>query len=320
MSLLLPVLALLGGFFTAYVIGANSASPSFGPVTSSGAVTVFRASLLVGIAAFLGATLQGGAVTETVGNGLVSGVQFNAFLGAIILLTASTLIMGSIIFKYPMPTAFTVLGSVIGAGVAAGGTPNWDQIQFIGAFWLIIPVFGILIGFLTAKALRRYVGKGGRSKKVMRWLIIVLGTYTAFTAGANQSGLIVGPLIGVFSVDLFYLLLFAAGGMVLGAWTGSPRIIESVSREYSNQGPRRAIASLLSASLMAQIATLYGVPVSFNEAVISAVIGSGLASGTSGVSRSKIGWTLAAWVGAIIASSTIAYAITRLLLMMTGGM
>lgn len=319
MSLLLPLLALAGALFTAWVVGANSASPAFGPVTSSGAVNIFRAALLVGIAAFLGAVTQGGAVANTVNNGLVTGVTIDLLLAAIILLTASSLILGSIVFKYPMPTAFTVLGSVVGAGIGAGGVPNWGRIGFIGTFWLIIPVVGIAIGYVTARLLRRYVDKTERSKRLMHWIILVLGIYTAYTAGANQSGLVVGPLIGSFEVSVTALLLFGGAGMVLGAWTGSTRIIESVSREYSSLGPRRAIAALLSASLMAQAATLYGVPVSFNEAVISAVIGSGLATGTGGVSRSKIAWTVAAWLGAIVVSTTASYAVTRMVLALGGG-
>ncbi len=316
MSVLLSIIALAGGLFTAWIIGANSASPSFGPVTSAGAVGVLKGSLIVGVSAFLGATLQGGAVTDTIGNKLVSGVSFDIVTGAIILIIASTLILASIMLKFPMPTAFTLLGSAIGAGMAAGGTPNLAQLRFIGFFWLIIPVFGVAIGFGGAKLLRRYVEKSERNMTIMQYAVVVLGSYTAFTAGANQSGLVVGPLVNAFSFDSVYLLVFAGFGMMIGAWMGSPRIIESVSREYSSMGPRRAIAALLSASLMAQAATLYGVPVSFNEAIISAVIGSGLAAGKGGVSRSKIVWTIVAWIGALAGSIVIAYGVTTVALVL----
>ncbi len=301
--------AAAGGLFAAWVIGANSASPSFGPVTSAGAVGIFRGSLIVGIAAFLGAVLQGGAVSDTIGNSLISGVQFNLAHAAVILLTASTLILGSIVMKYPMPTAFTLVGSAVGTGLAIGGAPNFGQIRFILWFWLLIPFVALAIGYGTARFMRTYVKKNETTKKYMRSVILGLGAYTAFTAGANQSGLVIGPLLNAVNVDLVYLLVFAGAGMVIGAWTGSPRIIESVSREYSMMGPRRAISALLAASLLAQVATLYGVPVSFNEAIIAAVIGSGLSEGSSGISRSKIGWTVVAWIGALFVSAVASYAV-----------
>lgn len=315
MSLLLIGAAVCGGAFLAWVIGANSASSAFGPVLSSGAISIFRASLVVGIFALLGAVLQGGRVTETIGDGMFTGVSFDPALASIILLTASGLIMISIAYQYPMPTAFTLVGSVIGTGLAAGGTPNIGQLQTIAFFWLIIPVIAALIGFLTATILRRFVESNERNESIIQYLLLGLGSYTAFVAGSNQSGLVVGPLVSAVDVQPFVLLLFGGLGMLIGAWTGSPRIIEAVSRDYSQMGPRKAVAALLSASVLAQAATLYGVPVSFNEAIIAAIVGTGIA-GDGGVGREKILKTILAWIGALLLAATVCYGITSLVLML----
>lgn len=308
-------LAFLGGLFTAWVIGANSASPSFGPVTSAGAASVFRSSFIVGIAALLGAVLQGGAVSETIGSGLVSGVTFTTLHAAIILLTASILILGSILFAYPMPTAFTLVGSALGVGIAAGGLPDAPQLRLIAAFWLAIPFAALAIGYGTAKGLRAFVPDTDRSRRILRLVLLGLGAFTAYTAGANQSGLVVGPLLNAVPVASQHLLLMAGGGMLIGAWTGSPRIINAVSHDYAMMGPRRGIASLLAASTLAQVATWYGVPVSFNEAVIASVIGSGLVEGTTGIGGRKIAKTVGAWLFALGFAFAAAYTVTLL----TGG-
>ena len=315
MSLLLVGAAFCGGLFLAWVIGANSASSAFGPVQSSGAISIFRASLVVGIFALLGAVLQGGKVTETIGEGMFSGVTFDPLLASIILLTASGLIMISIAYQYPMPTAFTLVGSVVGTGLAAGGTPNIGQLQTIAAFWFIIPFIAAGIGFVTATVLRRYVESTEKNERIIKYILLGLGSYTAFVAGSNQSGLIVGPLIGAVDVEPIVLLVFGGVGMLIGAWTGSPRIIEAVSRDYSAMGPRKAVSALLSASILAQAATLYGVPVSFNEAIIASIVGTGFA-GTGGVGRSKIMKTVLAWVGALLLAATVCYVITSLVLML----
>lgn len=310
-------LAFLGGLVTAWVIGANSAAPSFGPVRSAGAVNVFRGALIVGISAFAGAVLQGGTVADTMGNGLVMGVTFSPLLAAIVLWTGSLLILGSVIMNYPMPTAFTVVASVIGTGIAAGGVLDSTTFARIIGFWVVVPFVAAGIGYGTASLFRRFVARTEGSDRAMKRLLLVLGVYTAFTAGANQSGLIVGPLLNTVSFDPLYLLVFAGAGMVIGALTGSPRIITAVSQEYSRMGPRRAIAALLSASVIAQAGTIIGVPVSFNEAIIASVIGSGLVEGRAGVSAPKLGWTVIGWIGAFVVAVGVSWGVTTMVLAVT---
>lgn len=313
MSLLVTAAAFAGGLFTAWVVGVNNSS-TFGPVNAAGAVTVFQGSLIVGVASFLGAVTQGGAVANTLGNQLISGGQMTAAIAAIILLTASLLIIGSTLMEIPMPSAFLLVGGTIGAGVAAGGTPDPGTLRTIAGFWLVIPLVGLAIGYVSAHGTRYFLSDSGSSLRRMRIALIVLGSYTAYTAGANRAGLPIGPLLNVVDMPLSTLLLFAGLGMVVGAWTGSPRIIKAVSRDYSLMGPRRAIGALLAASLIAQAATLAGVPISFNQTVIFSVIGSGLVEGESGVGTRKIAVTVGAWLLALAVSTTAAYGLTSIVL------
>ncbi|MFB6215608.1 MAG: anion permease [Candidatus Aenigmatarchaeota archaeon] len=311
MSLILLFLALLGGFFTSWVIGVNNSSP-FGPITSSGACTVFGASFIVGIASFLGSVTQGEAVANTVGKGLIEGVSFDTGLAAIVLLTASSLIIVSIMYRYPMPSVFTLVGSVIGAGLGMGGSLNASSLETIAFFWVTIPLFGIPLGFISAKFLRRFMSRDN-NKKVVHYILLILGTYTAYTAGANRAGLAIGPLIGTVDIPMIYFLVFGGFGMLVGAWTGSPRIIEAIAREYSRLGPRRAIAALFTTGLLAQVSTLYGVPISFNEAIISAIIGAGLVEGSSSIGRGKITRTVTMWVVALFVSCLVSYSVVSIL-------
>jgi PiT family inorganic phosphate transporter len=128
----------------------------------------------------------------------------------------------------------------------------------------------------------------------------------AFTAGAGSVGLAVGPLT---SLDIpAYILLWLGGISILaGAWMYSPRIIRAVSFDYSNIGPRRSIAALLTASILAQIGIFYGVPISFNEAIIASVIGSGLVEGKSNTDSKKILYTVGAWASAFVLSGFLAF-------------
>jgi phosphate/sulfate permease len=76
-------------------------------------------------------------------------------------------------------------------------------------------------------------------------------------------------------------------------------------------GVRRSIAALVPGFIIAQTAIALGIPISFNNIVLSGVIGGGLAAGSAGVSRRKIGVTVAFWVLTLVASVGIGFALYR---------
>ena len=307
MSQILNLVALVGSIFMGISIGASSVAPAFGPVNSSGSTNVLRAALLAGIFALIGSVAQGANVTGTVGSGLLSG-SLALGQGAIILLVASALVIISVIFDYPMPTAFTVVGAVLGSAFAFGNSITFPVVQKVLVYWLVVPFVAMGLSYVFAKLLRKYLSKEGSEKKI-KYLLLFSGSYMAYTAGAGSVGLAVGPLtsLGISS----YILLWLGGLAILaGAWMYSPRIIRAVSSDYSNIGPRRSIAALLTASVLAQIGIFYGVPISFNEAIIASVIGSGLVKGKSNTDSKKILYTVAAWVSAFLLSGLLTFVLS----------
>ncbi|MFO7991301.1 MAG: anion permease [Thermoplasmata archaeon] len=290
--------------FTSISIGASSVPPAFGPVTSSGSSGVLESALLAGIAAAVGAIVQGGSVTNTIGTGIITG-DITTLQAFAILLIASILVIASVITKYPMPTAFTVVGAVIGSALSFGNGLRWGSIQKVLGYWVLIPFLAIGIGYMISKALRYFLPKEG-SKKPIRHLTLLMGLFVAYNAGANSVGLAVGPLKSL-NYSIVILLLMGGVSILIGAWIFSPKIIDAVSFEYSNIGPRRSVAALGTAAILAQIGILLGIPISFNEAIIAAIIGSGLVVGKSNVSRKKITFTTVAWIGAFFLAIGLTY-------------
>ncbi|MBS3790677.1 MAG: anion permease [Candidatus Thermoplasmatota archaeon] len=297
-------LAFVAAIFTGISIGASSVPPAFGPVTSSGIFGILESALLAGIAASIGAIVQGGSVTNTIGSGLIHG-QIQNLQAFTILLIASILVIASVITKYPMPTAFTVVGAVIGSAFSFGNDLKMNSILRVAGYWLIIPFLAIGIGYIVSKTLRHYLSKE-KSKKPIRYLTLLMGLFVAYNAGANSVGLAVGPLQGL-GYPMIALLLFGGLAILIGAWIFSPKIIDAVSFEYSNVGPRRSAAALGTAALLAQIGILFGIPISFNEAIIASVIGSGLVVGKSNTSKKKIGFTGFAWISAFFLAIGLTY-------------
>lgn len=304
--------AFLASIFMGISIGASSVAPAFGPVNSSGTANVLRSALLAGIFAFIGSVVQGANVTDTVGSGLLGG-ELTVLQAVVVLFIGAGLVIASVLTDYPMPTAFTLVGAVLGVGLGFGYNISSMVLSKVVLYWVLVPFPAAFLGFGIAKLLRKILPEEG-AERYIRGLLLVSGSYMAYTAGAGSVGLAVGPLKST-GFSMTYLLLLGGGAILLGSWLYSPRIIKAVSVDYSNLGPRRSIAALLSASFLAQIGIFLGVPISFNEAIIASVIGSGMVESRSNYDGGKIGRTVAAWTGTFALSITLAFLTSKILLL-----
>ncbi|WP_231188334.1 inorganic phosphate transporter [Haladaptatus sp. DYF46] len=382
-QLLLLIIASGASFIMAWTIGAGSSgSTPFAPAVGARAISVMRAGFIVGILGFAGAVLQGANVADAVGTGLVGGISLTAPAATILLLLAAALVVIGIFTGYPIATAFTVTGAVIGVGLALGGTPVWPAYIEIATLWVLIPFVGGGIAYLTARLLRnenipeRYsipvlggvvglilanipftlLGSAPSGASIaatiatqipvaptigavvvsilfalfltilLRWdlnsdveaaqqhFLLALGGLVAFSAGGSQVGLAVGPLLAAFNdaslsitIPLIVLLIFGGIGLVAGSWMGAPRMIKAIAQDYSSLGPRRSIAALIPSFAIAQTAVLFGIPVSFNEVIVSAVVGSGFVVGGAGMSTQKMLYTVLAWLGSLVLAIGLGY-------------
>ncbi|QCC52383.1 inorganic phosphate transporter [Halapricum salinum] len=380
----LGVFLLAGGasLFMAWVIGAGSSGATpFAPAVGANAISTMQAAFVVGILGFLGAVLQGGSVTEAVGSGLIRGTALTPTAVILALLTAAGLMAVGIATGYPIATAFTVTGAIVGAGLALGGLPAWEKYAEIGAMWTLAPLVNAGLAYGLASVLPRedvpesrsvpvlaaltggavtliqfaMLAPGDASRSVaetvasvgpvggvtgraavvlvvavasallvrrairtdeergLRRFLLVLGSLVAFSAGGSQVGLAVGPLVPLLAdvdVSLLAVLTGGAVGMLVGSWTGAPRMIKSLSQDYASLGPRRSISALLPTFLFAQVAVALGTPISFNQAIVTAIIGSGAAvAGGDGISRAKIGRTIGAWAGSFALAFVIGFGV-----------
>jgi Phosphate/sulphate permeases len=150
----------------------------------------------------------------------------------------------------------------------------------------------------------------------IRTFLLLLGSVVAFSSGGSQVGLATGPLENLYGTELglpaVALLGVGATGILAGAWMGAPRLLQATSREYAQLGLRRSIAALVPGFVIAQAAITLGIPISFNNIIISGVIGGGLAAGAAGVSRRKVAVTLAFWVITLTTSIAIGFGAYRL--------
>jgi PiT family inorganic phosphate transporter len=226
----------------------------------------------------------------------------------------------------PERSSIPILGAVVGAIVVnvkfALLAPAGEMASpaVVAARWLpLSPLAGrvavtvagaLLVGVVIRLDLARDVDAG------LRHFLLGLGGLVAFSAGASQVGLAVGPLVPLIAGTSVSVAALAAGGgvgLLVGSWTGAPRMIKAVAQDYSSLGPRRSISALLPSFAIAQAAVLFGIPVSFNQIVLSAIVGAGVAvGGADVVSRRKIAVTIAAWAGSLLLAFATGYGVTTL--------
>ena len=393
----LVALATVTSLATAWALGANSNSPPFAPAIGANAISTMRAAFLVGILAALGALAQGGAISETVGAGLINGVQITSLAATAGLLTATSFMVIGVYTGYPVPAAFATTGAMVGVGLSLGGDPAIDTYRRIATFWVLVPPVSGGLAYLTATLLRRddipetlsipllaaivggivanvqlsiipsppdveqssiaalvarfvqtptlvgvdplqvlvTIALAALSFQVMRRqtrdsveggirsFLVVLGSVVAFSSGGSQVGLATGPLENLYGTELglpgIVLLALGATGILAGAWMGAPKLLQATSREYAQLGVRRSIAALVPGFIIAQLAIALGIPISFNNIIISGVIGGGLAGGSAGVSRRKIGVTLTFWVITLGSSIAVGFGLYKLFAAVLGG-
>ena len=393
----LVVLATVTSLATAWALGANSNSPPFAPAIGANAISTMRAAFLIGILAALGALTQGGAISATIGAGLIDGVQITSLAATAGLLTATGFMAFGVYSGYPVPAAFATTGAMVGVGLSLGGDPAVDTYRRIALFWALVPPVSGGLAYLTATLLRRdeipetvgvpllaavvsgivanvrlgvipsppeatqssIAGFLARQVEVptvlgvdplvvvvtllaaaagfrfvrrrtqasvedgIRTFLVLLGSVVAFSSGGSQVGLATGPLENLYGTELglpgIVLLTLGATGILAGAWMGAPKLLQATSREYAQLGARRSIAALVPGFVIAQLAIALGIPISFNNIIISGVIGGGLAGGSAGVSRRKIGVTLLFWLITLVASTAIGFGLYKALAAVLGG-
>ena len=145
------LLATLFGAYMAMNIGANDVANNVGPAVGSGALTMFWAIIIAAVFEFLGAILAGGNVVGTIKKGIISIDAFSGhpmlFVEAMsaALLAAALWLNLATWLKAPVSTTHSIVGGVMGAGIAAGGfgIVSWGTMGAISASWVISPLLEV---------------------------------------------------------------------------------------------------------------------------------------------------------------------------------
>ncbi|MCU7850809.1 MAG: inorganic phosphate transporter [Candidatus Thiodiazotropha sp. (ex Monitilora ramsayi)] len=255
-SHMLIVAAMIGGYM-AMNIGANDVANNVGPAVGSRAMTLTGAILIAAIFEALGALVAGGDVVGTIKKGIIDPALIND-TDTFIWLMMGALLAGALWLNLataigaPVSTTHSIVGGVLGAGIAAGGwgIANWVKMGQIAASWVISPVLGGIIAAAFLYLIKRTITyKKDMLSAAGRMVPILVGVM----AWAFGSYLVLKGLKKIWKVGMPLALLIGLGIGVLVVFLSRP-LIKKVSEKLAND--KMSVNSLFTLPLIFAAALL----------------------------------------------------------------
>jgi PiT family inorganic phosphate transporter len=159
---LLLGVTLIFGLYMAFNIGANDVANAMGTSVGSHALTIKQAIIVAAIFEFAGAFLVGGNVTSTMKKGIVDPMIFSQTPMVLAVGMTCALLAAAIWLQFatwkglPVSTTHSIVGAIVGFGVVAHGLDavKWTVMGSIVASWVISPVVGGILAYLTFRVIR----------------------------------------------------------------------------------------------------------------------------------------------------------------------
>ena len=250
--------AVVIGAYMALNIGANDVANNVGPAVGSKALSLGGAIVIAIIFESAGALIAGGDVVSTISKGIIdptSVADADIFIWAMMaaLISAALWINLATWIGAPVSTTHSVVGGVMGAGIAAAGLSavNWPTMGSIAASWVISPLLGGIIaaGFL-AFIKTAIIYQDDKIAAARRWVPLLI----SIMAGVFASYLALKGLKKIIKIDMTTALMIGFGVAALSMLITRPLIRrQSQGMDNRNQSLR----------------TLFNIPLVFSAALLS---------------------------------------------------
>ncbi|WP_115863214.1 inorganic phosphate transporter [Halorussus litoreus] len=298
----LLVVGLAVAAFVGFNIGGSSTGVAFGPAVGSDVVSKLGAAALMAAFALLGGWTVGRNVVATMGGDIVPAELFTLGASVGVLFFVGLALLVSNLFGVPASTSMTAVGAIAGLGVAAGNI-DWGVMGRIVSWWLVAPIIAFWVCAVVGRYLYPYLdvwfridqsegplleyrraasipypvpaANTNRRELVSSVLVVVIGCYMAFSAGASNVANAVAPLVGSEAITTDQGILLAGGAIALGAFTIARRTLDTVGNDLTDLPLLAAlIVEVVSASLITFLSYL-GIPASLAVSATMCIVGLG---------------------------------------------
>ncbi|WP_425607266.1 inorganic phosphate transporter [Natronobeatus ordinarius] len=251
---------------------------------------------------FLGGWTVGRNVMDTLSGEIIT-IDLTLTAGVAVLFFIGLGILVANIFGVPVPTSMTTVGAIAGLGLATG-TLNYVVIAEIISWWVVTPIIGFWIGGVIGRYIYPEINRRvtieksdgpllvlDRSGTIPKpafgpnttWsevattaVVIVIGCYMAFSAGASNVPNAAAPLVGgVGGLPDDTAIIIATLAIGLGGFTIARRTMESVGGELSDIPLLAALFVMVTASTITTFLSYIGIPISLVMATVMTIVGIG---------------------------------------------
>ncbi|PPJ47674.1 inorganic phosphate transporter [Rhizobium sp. KAs_5_22] len=226
------------GAYMAMNIGANDVTNNVGAAVGARAISMSGALVIAAIFEIAGALIAGGDVIETISEGILDpGI---ATYPAVFSLAMMAALLASALWvnfatwtNSPVSTTHSIVGAVMGAGIAAGGlsSVNWSVMAGITVSWMVSPLLGGAVAALILYFIKDFiVYRADKIAAARRWVPVLI----AVMAGSFASYLTMKGIGQVFDVGMRTAML---SGLAIGllAWLACIPLIRRQSEGLENR-------------------------------------------------------------------------------------
>ena len=184
------VIATVIAAYMALNIGANDVANNMGPAVGARALTMGGALLIAAICEAAGALLAGGDVVSTISSSLLVAdavLSPNVFIVVMMaaLLSSALWVNLATILGAPVSTTHSVVGGVVGAGIAAlgFGAVAWPVLGQIALSWVISPLVGGLLAAVFLTVINTTIlNRTNKTEAARRWVPVFVALMSGIFA------------------------------------------------------------------------------------------------------------------------------------------
>jgi PiT family inorganic phosphate transporter len=234
-----------------------------------------------------------------------------------IAIVAAALLLTSLYNFVTIPTSTIqiLVFSVVGAGLGAGLSVQWSTIEALLVLWALAPVAAFGLGYLYARAATHLSGPSAPASPAVGSLalsLILVGAAASFAMGANDVSNASGALILSGAFNLTEAAILGGIGLAVGVLSWGRPLLRKIAFDVVRLDPTMAIGAQLAQSTVILTAVIFGYFTSMNQALVGAMLGTGLARGRSTVRWRAIRDLLVGWAIGPVSGLVLGFVFVRL--------
>lgn len=327
-------------------LGTNDAANAFGTAVATRVVKYRTAIIIIAILVIIGAFVAGDGninkvsqlatgnkvsasvqeVEAAIESGMLGDLRLKSALKAFIIFTCAGLTVFIMSYlKFPVSANQSVTGAIIGWGLCYADysdpevlAVNLSQLSKFVSTWVLNPLGALLISFIMVFLVKRFIEIKlitlASYDKIIKIGYLAAGAFASYSIGVNSSANVTALYYDATGSGANLLtdahLTATIGGIAiaLGVLTFSRRVMMTVGGAIAELSQVDGFVVIIAmATTILLMEKLMSIPVSTSQAVVGAVIGAGLVTGSQNVNFGVFKRIAIAWVSSPTVAGVLTY-------------